>query len=77
MGYQGIKTFFFLEFFFSATVFVLREHRWGNHMYGERHGVTIFTAVTNFNKTVLGVPKLQKTITQNGELPATLCRSVA
>jgi hypothetical protein len=32
--------------------------------------------VTNFNITVLEVPKLQKTIPRNGELPATLCRSV-
>jgi hypothetical protein len=32
--------------------------------------------VTNFYITVLQVPKLQKTIPRNGELPATLCRSV-
>jgi hypothetical protein len=33
--------------------------------------------VTKFEITVLGIPKLQKTIPQNVELPATLCRSVA
>jgi len=31
---------------------------------GEKYGVTIFTVVTNFNITVLEVPKLQKTIPQ-------------
>jgi hypothetical protein len=46
-------------------------------MYEERYGVTIFTVVTNYNITVLEVPKLQKKIPRNGELPATLCRSVA
>jgi hypothetical protein len=31
-------------------------------IYGERYGVTIFAVVTNFEITVLEVPKLQKTI---------------
>jgi hypothetical protein len=44
---------------------------------GKDMGVTIFTVVTNFNITVIEVPKLQKKIPQNGELPATLCQSVA
>ena len=33
-----------------------------SELHGERYGVTIFTVVTNFNITVLEVPKLQKTI---------------
>jgi hypothetical protein len=49
-------------------------------------GVVIFTwgriwgnifLVTKFDITVLKIRKLQKTIPRNGELPATLCRSVA
>ena len=56
MGYQGINTFV------CSSFFVPREHCWGDHIYGERYGVTIFTVVTNFNITVLEVPKLQKTI---------------
>jgi hypothetical protein len=62
MGYQGINTFVCSSFLSSSTLFVHREHRWGNHMYWERYGVTIFTVMTNFNITVLEVPKLQKTI---------------
>jgi hypothetical protein len=49
MGYQGINTYL------SETIFLFPLH-------GERSGVTIFTVVTNFNITVLEVPKLQKTI---------------
>jgi hypothetical protein len=33
--------------------------------------------VTNFEITILEVPKLQKTIPRNCKLPATLCQSVA
>jgi hypothetical protein len=33
---------------------------------GEEYGGTIFAAVTKFEKTVLEVPKLQKTIPRNG-----------
>ncbi len=77
MGYQGINTLLKKSFFRGLPCFVHREHHWGHHMYGERYGVTIFTVVTNFNITVLEVPKLQKTIPRNGELPATLSRSVA
>jgi hypothetical protein len=40
----------------------------GVTIYGERYGETIFPVVTNFNISVLEVPKLQKTIPQNGEL---------
>jgi hypothetical protein len=72
MGYQGINTFLNKTFFVSSSFFVPREHRWGNHMYGERYGVTIYSVVTNLNITVLEVPKLQKTIPRNGELPHTL-----
>jgi hypothetical protein len=60
MGYQGINTFVSSSFFSPRPFFVPRENRWGNHMYGERYGVTIFTVVTNYNTTVLEVPKLQK-----------------
>jgi hypothetical protein len=77
MGYQGINTFLCETFLCAPPFFVPREHCWGDHIYGERYGVTIFTVVTNVNKTVLEVPKLQKTIPRNGELPATLCRIVA
>jgi hypothetical protein len=78
MGYQGINTFVTSIFFRGLPFFVPRKHCWGDHIYGERYGVTIFTVVTNFNITVLEVPKkLQKTIPRNGELPATLCQSVA
>jgi hypothetical protein len=34
----------------------------GVTIYGERYGETIFPVVTNFNISVLEVPKLQKTI---------------
>jgi len=62
MGYQGINTKMKLTFLSPPPFFIPREHHWGNHMYGERYGVTIFTVVTNFIITVLEVPKLQKTI---------------
>ncbi len=52
-----------LTFLSARRFFVPRENCWGGHNYmGERYGVTIFTVVTNFNITVLEVPKLQKTI---------------
>jgi hypothetical protein len=44
------------------------------YLHGEEYGVTY---LPHFEITVLGVLKLQKTIPRNGELPATLCRSVA
>ena len=75
MGYQGINTLLRKTFLSPRHFFVPREHCWGHHR--ERYGVTIFAVVTNFEKTVLEVPKLQKTIPRNGELPATLCQSVA
>ena len=56
--YQGINTFLRKTFFSIATFFVHQEHRWGH--YRERYGVTIFAVVTNFDLTVLEVPKLQK-----------------
>jgi hypothetical protein len=60
----------------ARRFFVPREHRWGNHM-GKYMGFSICREVTKFEMTVLGVPKLQKTIPRNVELPAALCRSVA
>jgi hypothetical protein len=33
-----------------------------SELHGEKYGGTIFTVVTNFNITGLGVPKLQKII---------------
>jgi hypothetical protein len=44
-----------------------------SELHGGKNGSTIFTVVTNFNKTLLEVPKLQKNNTPKGELPATLC----
>jgi hypothetical protein len=64
-----------LTFLSARRFFVHREHRWGNHM--GKYGVSICREVTKFEMTVLGVPKLQKTMPRNVELPATLCRSVA
>ena len=69
------NTFVTSTFLSPRRFFVHREHRWGNHM-GKIYGVTIFTLVTNLI-SVLAVPKLQKTIPRNVELPATLCQSVA
>jgi hypothetical protein len=77
MGYQGINTFLRKTILSARLFFVPREHRWGNHICGERYGVTIFAVVTNFEITVLEVSKLQKTIPRNGELPATFCQSIA
>ncbi len=58
--------------------FLWRENCWGGHIYmGKIWGNNICRMVTNFEITVLEVPKLQKTIPQNCELPATLCPSVA
>jgi hypothetical protein len=52
-----------LTFFSPRRFFVPRENCWGGQNYmGKIYGVTIFTVVTNFNKTLLEVPKLQKTI---------------
>jgi hypothetical protein len=48
-----------------------------SYLHGEEYGVSICRVVTNFEIAALGVSKLQKTIPQNVELPATLCRSVA
>jgi len=57
MGYQGINTYL------SETIFCPTGTTLGwSELHGERSGVTIFTVVTNFNITVLEVPKLQKTI---------------
>ena len=75
MEYQGINTFLRKTFLSPLPFFVPWEHRWGNHMYGERYGVTMFTMVTNLNITVLEVPKLQKKYPEMANY-ATLCRSV-
>ena len=66
------------QLFFEVEFFVHREHCLGwSYLHGEEYGVSICRVVTKFEITVLGVPKLQKTVPRNVELPATLCRSVA
>jgi hypothetical protein len=67
-----LRLFFMLDAFLShgnivGVVIFTWGRIWGNNIC--RVGV-------NFEITVLEVPKLQKTIPRNGELPATLCRSV-
>ena len=71
MGYLGINTFLRKTFLCTRRFFVPWEHCL------EEFGVSICRVVTKFEITVLGVPKLQKTVPRNVELPATLCRSVA
>jgi len=54
-----------IDFFFFSTLFCPPGTLLGwSELHGEKYGVTIFTVVmvTNFNITVLEVPKLQKTI---------------
>ena len=78
MGYQGINTLLKTSFFPARRFFVHREHCWGGHIYmGKNMGHNICRVVMKFEITVLEVPKLQTTIPRNGELPDTLCRSVA
>jgi hypothetical protein len=74
MGYQGINTFLYATFLCPRRFFVHREHRWGNHM-GNIWGNNICRGdefLNNFSE-VLNCKKQPR----NGELPATLCRSVA
>ena len=77
MGYQGINTNVWASFFCARPFFVPREHCWGDHIYMGKNMGSQFAAWDEIEITVLGVPKLQKTIPRNVELPATLCRSVA
>jgi len=51
---------FFLVKFFCPTGTLLG---W-SELQGEKYGETLFTLVTNFNITVLEVPKLQKNNTR-------------
>ena len=65
------------EFFFVIDAFLSHGNIVGVTIWGKIWGNNICRVVTNFVITVLKVPKLQKTIPRNGELPATFCRSVA
>jgi len=44
---------------------------------GKNMGFSICRVARKFEITVLGVSKLQKTVPQNVEFPATLCQSIA
>ena len=67
------KTFFVRDIFLShGNIVGVVIFTWGRIW-----GINICHVVTKFVITVLEVPKLQKIIPQNDELPATHCRSVA